>query len=452
MRSSAILVLIFGILEAVPWPIAPQDRGHPIGNNYGEYQYYNRSKSPHRKPYLHSGIDIVDTAGAPVLSVSKGYVKAWLTTDSLHPYFYWRVAVADSPGPGLSDGWLYAHIDPDMPHVDVGDTVERGDTIGYLVPFPYGPPPLPRFDHLHFSRIRCEGEVWDKPDWDFIENPLLLIEPNTDTSPPQFEIAGANCNLFMFCKNETNEYLSPDSLYGPVDIIVKAYDKYGLPLRDRVWERIGVYKISYYIHGKRSIPEKLSFIFKGELPSPEPVDVIYKSDSVCQTSGDWWERDYYYIITNSDGDSVVELSDKQCAWHTESLPDGHYWVVVKLEDEKGNIAKDSMLVTLRNGIGITEEISKSVKIDIFPNPIIGNGSISVEEDFPAIPQLEIFDSNGRKIRSIKGKREDKRIVYPFDGEDKKGKRLTTGVYFLILRNNGRFYTEKIILLTQSLSL
>jgi len=44
-----ISVIVYGM----PWPIEPQNKTHPIGNSFGEYQDY--FKKPH---YFHTGVDI----------------------------------------------------------------------------------------------------------------------------------------------------------------------------------------------------------------------------------------------------------------------------------------------------------------------------------------------------------------------------------------------------------
>jgi hypothetical protein len=42
----------------IPWPFEPADSAQPLGNSYGEYQYYGGT------PYLHPGIDIMQPAGS----------------------------------------------------------------------------------------------------------------------------------------------------------------------------------------------------------------------------------------------------------------------------------------------------------------------------------------------------------------------------------------------------
>jgi hypothetical protein len=95
----------------------------------------------------------------------------------------------------------------------------------------------------------------------------------------------------------------------------------------------------------------LSFIFCRDLRPYENVDVIYKRDEICFTSSTFSRRDFYFIVTNTDGDSVVEATDAAYSWVTRDFPDGDYWVVVTACDAADNCARDSMLVTIVHACG-----------------------------------------------------------------------------------------------------
>jgi hypothetical protein len=336
LKNNLYFFLFFTLVGAeARWPLAPQDTVHPLGNNWGEFQRYSGF------PYFHPGIDVMgDTV--PVYSVSYGYVKAWSTFGGSD--YYWRIAVGDSSGANACDGWLYAHIDPYKYHVNEGDTVHPGDLIGYLIDWP-----VRGFTHCHFSRIRNSGTTWE-PDWLYVENPLNLISPNFDSKPPVFENA-LNEEIFAFCRNNTSIYLNSDSLYGDVDIIAKIYDKFGPTLLDSVWERLIPYKIEYSIYGKGgSIPTTSSFVFGHFLDwaDENKVWTVYKDDDSCDTQGDYDSRDYYFIVTNTDGDSIIEVSDTSGCWATYSFPNGKYWVEVTAYDQYGNATSQNMLVKVKN--------------------------------------------------------------------------------------------------------
>lgn len=406
------MIIIFVI--ATGWPLAPMDSLHPLGNNWGEYQrYYGGS------PYLHPGVDVMGiTIGKPVYAVDSGVVKAWLTTSG---ELHWRLAIADYETNDSVEAWLYAHIDSDLYHKNVGDSAAEGELIGYLVWWP-----ITGFDHLHFARIKDAGAVWQFGDWAFIDNPLDIITPYDDTAKPVFENAYAS-NKFALCQNNTSIYLQPDNLSGSVDIIAKIYDEVGLPLYHPVWEKLIPYKIEYEIHGPQNLPTTLSFIFTGVLNWEENVGVIYKDDATCNTEGDYDFRDYYFIVTNTDGDSVVEASDVTYSWVTTDFPDGDYWVIVTAYDAADNYKKDSMLVMLNN-FGIEEQkgVALSPPFSIMPNP--NNGSFMVDSN----DEIKIVDIAGRCVASGQG---------TFTN-------LSPGIYFIIYEKDNQTFYEKVIVVKQ----
>uniref|UniRef100_A0A7C3YPU6 M23 family metallopeptidase n=1 Tax=candidate division WOR-3 bacterium TaxID=2052148 RepID=A0A7C3YPU6_UNCW3 len=360
-------IFLFFLCQVLPpeyfWPISPPDSVHPLGNNWGNFQNYGSGS------YFHNGIDIItpNQQGAPVYAVAKGWVKAWLT---IQADYHWRLAISDSNlnFTGRAPGWLYAHIDPNRYHKQEGDSVLPGELIGYLVPWP-----VSGFDHIHFARISDTGRLWRRgssqpqnPTWWFIQNPLTLIQPNTDTVPPTFEPARTG-QLFAFCRNNSSTYLDPQNLSGDVDIIARIYDKTGFSTGNSTWDKLAPYKIEYSISGPRNLPQTLSVIFKYDLFSSSDtitVKTVYKRDATCRSQGDYNAREYFFIITNTDGDSLIERADTSGKWRTQEFPDGNYWVKVRASDVAGNWRAESMQVRTNNGVGITESeerIERGVK-------------------------------------------------------------------------------------------
>lgn len=408
-RSMEETMNIVLMLISIGWPLPPLDSTQALGNNWGEYQNYGGS------PYMHPGIDVMGiTINKPVHAVQDGVVKAWLTTSG---EWHWRLAIADYETNDSVEAWLYAHIDPYMYHKNLGEYVSEGELIGYLVWWP-----VTGFDHLHFARIKDAGAVWSIGDWAFIQNPLMIIEPYDDTTKPVFE-NGYGSDLFAFCQNNTSNYLDPAHLTGSVDIIAKIYDDTGIPLPYTEWEKLIPYKIEYEIHGPQAVPTTLSFIWCGVLYYTSNLAVIYKDDAVCDTRGDYDYRDYYFIVTNTDGDSLVEASDAACAWHTTSFPDGDYWVVVGAYDAAGNYQRDSMLVTIDN-VGIAEEktVAPAFDVTLTPNPC--KGTIHI----PKGCLVTIMDVCGRLVA------EDAIVLQNID----------PGVYFAIIKHNDHIAFKKVV--------
>lgn len=346
------LILASATATAINWPIILTDSTAHIGNSYGEYQFYGGT------PYLHPGIDILAPAGTPVHAVKAGYVKAVLTTSAdLH----WRVAIGDSAGADICDGWLYAHLDPNNIFVTEGEYVDEGQLLGYLVTWP-----IANFHHLHFVKIRNSGVTWDS-DWEFIANPLDELDPLVDPDAPVIENAYGS-QKFAFSQNQSDQYFALGAaISGDVDVICKAWDY----INHYDWQ-LAPYQLEYRIDGDSSLPWRNSICFTGPLDWDNNVDVIYRDDAVCDTRGDYDYRDYYFYLTNTDGDSIVEASDAQYSWETSNFHNGDYKIFVRVSDRAGNQTIDSQTVTVANYFVLDGDVT-------FPdgNPDLDNVAIEV---------------------------------------------------------------------------
>jgi len=319
---------------AIPWPVQPDYPTHGIGNTYGEYQYYGGY------PYLHPGLDVLVSAGTPVYAVEAGWVKAVLTTSAdLH----WRAAIGDSPGSGECNGWLYAHLEQSSIQVVPGEYVTEGQYLGDIVEWP-----VADFHHIHFVKIRNSGFPWES-DWEFIANPLDELEGTLDPDPPVIQ----NCYLgqkFAFFANETDSYFPPGSaISGDVDILVRLGDRINHP----TW-LLSPYAVAYEIYNETTTTGMIhSLTFTGQLFWRDNVNVVFQDDALFDTQGDYDRRIFYHIITNTDGDSVIEASDTAGCWRTADFTNGEYWVKIFVADRDGfdgvdYDTVDSMLVVVDN--------------------------------------------------------------------------------------------------------
>ncbi|MEO0085051.1 MAG: hypothetical protein ABIK37_00280 [candidate division WOR-3 bacterium] len=394
MRAVVIIVgSLSASLLATGWPVPPMDQPHPLGNNWGNYQDYGGGA------YFHNGIDVItpDSSGAEVRAVRHGWVKGWGT---IQQELHYRLAICDtnSSCTGRAEGWLYAHIDPDRWHKNLGDEVQEGELIGYLVPWPVDA----TFDHCHFARISDTGATWQRfPNvtWWFVQNPLTILRPNTDLLPPVFQNARTGAR-FAFCRdNVNNNYLSPTGLTGSVDIIARIYDKTGYSTGNDTWDKLAPYQIDYMIRRADGLvirPWTLSVQFSNRLDAAN-VHVVYKNDNTCNSYGDYSRREYYYIVTNTDGDSIIEATDTQGKWATDSVGDGDYWVIVRASDVYGNFTTDSMLVTTANGVGLAELPGAALDGRFSLLPTAGRGPRTVSFNLLAAGRvrLRVFDQTGR---------------------------------------------------------
>ncbi len=376
--------------EEIPWPLAPNQQ-HPIGNTYGEYQNYGGA------PYMHPGVDFFGDPGQPVYAVHDGEVKAVLTTSG---EWHWRVAVANESTSGSSEGYLYAHLEESSIAVDVGDLVAAGQYLGDLVPWP-----IYDFTHIHFARIVDSGYLW-YGNWLCTDNPHLDLPNQTDVEPPEFEPA-LGTDLLAFCENETSNYLDPASLQGEVDIIAHVGDRI---LTDWVCT---VQEIRYTIYPEGSpsqpvVDDKLSVFYDMVLDTyqgggidPFLVDLLYKQDGTCPTYGDYDRREFFHIITNSDGNQVYGPEDVWEAWNTTHVSDGDYVVRVTAWDAAGNAASDSMTVTVANGPQAVVVVPPGQRASIGGVTLVRDEAIirfTLPMSGPV--QLAVFDAAGRRIATL----------------------------------------------------
>jgi hypothetical protein len=425
---------------AALWPISPQNQVHPLGNGWGEYQDYGGS------PYFHPGIDVMALAqGVPCYAVAHGWVKAWLTTQA---QWHWRLAIADS-GLAFADscnGYLYAHIDSTRPHVHVGDEVNPGDQIGYLVPWP-----VSGFDHTHHARIRDAGSSWGgggQADWIFVENPLNFVSPNTDTAKPVI-VTAISGSKFAYFRNNSSALLPSSNLTGDVDIVARIYDRFGTAIPGHAaWEEINPNKIEYAIHPPGGSASKtLSFNFGHYLPWDDVnlVNTVFKNASPCTSRGDYDNRAYFYIVTNTNGDSVLSTQDTSGTWHTETFANGPYWVVIYASDPYGNSTADSQLVTVNNLIGVEEQGAQAgggLAFTSRPNPF--HGDLDVSFFLPGEEQvtLRVYNSAGQLVRTlIAGVEPGGEHLLRWDAKE-----AGSGIYFLRLQAGSRTLTRRVLLL------
>lgn len=422
--------------RGIPWPLAP-DAQHTVGNTYGEYQSYGGD------PYLHPGADVMGASGQPVYAVAPGVVKAILTTSG---QWHWRVAVADSATNGTSTGYLYAHLDESSIAVGLGDTVELGEHLGDLVTWP-----VSEFHHVHFARVEDSGAQW-YGSWLSIDNPHVDFSVQTESASPVFEPARGS-DLLAFCANETSTYQDPGSLSGAVDIIAHVGDRIESNWVCTVQEiRYTIYPDGYPEHPV--VDDRLAVNFDMALDTyqggpidPFLVDLLYKQDVTCQTQGNYDYREFYHVITNSDGDEVYDSSDLAEAWDTTALPDADYVIRVTATDVAGNATVDSMTVATANGNPTWVPPSSQPRISLgrpFPNPSIDRATLSFSLASEGRAELVVYDASGRLVRTIaRAWMPQGRHIEEWNLRDSSGIAVATGVYFVRLSADGRTRTRKL---------
>jgi hypothetical protein len=337
-RAAILIALLSSLAAAVPWMYAPTNQHGSLGNNYDEFQNYGGA------PYYHDGIDVMSGAGGVhVYSVSDG----WMTHETAGT-MYGGLMIGDQYVAG-GTGWLYWHLPNSTYPFNVGDHINVGDYIGDVATWS-----VSNFHHTHFNRVVGTGGL----PWNWyasIENPLDLLDPNAEPQAPTIYNATGQ-NLLAFCVNNTSTYLNPASLSGDVDIIAKIGDR----IWNNQWEVIP-YRMAYTIAGGSITDTRQAFVFNGLLPASTTVlGVVYKDDATCNTEGNYNLRNFFFVLTNNDGDSLIEDSDNAGMWHTAGYPAGQYTLSVQAWDRGGNTTQSSMNVT------VAAAPTYNVSIDLTP--------------------------------------------------------------------------------------
>lgn len=138
------------------FPVAGFD-GRPIDDSFDDA----RDRGARR----HRAIDIMAPRGTPVLSVQDGRILRL----SRNPKGGISIYATD---PEERFVFYYAHLDRYYEGIHQGQTLARGDTIGYVGTTGNAPENVP---HLHFQLMRmpADGKYWDGEPL----NPYSLLRP-----------------------------------------------------------------------------------------------------------------------------------------------------------------------------------------------------------------------------------------------------------------------------------
>ena len=435
----------------IPWPFVPFDSMHTVWNYYEQHMGLGGGSS-----YMHQGLDMITPINEPTYAVADGITKLNLTIGG---DIYWRIATSSVQEPGFSRGWLYAHLVESTIQFDVGDTVEIHDYIGDIIAW------TSEWGHIHFVEIEDSGLVWyyDDNEWGITYNPLNSLRSNQDDIAPLIEPVFED-SKFAFCLNETSQYLEPDSLYGEIDIITKVVDYIG----DSEWQQ-PAYECYYWIESlepaagnttivPRTLGQRLNHFYEeynsGHYTLYAPL--IYKLDDLL-TATSWMEteRNFYHLLTNSDGDSILDLSEADLAFNTAEHPDGAYRVFIEVRDQFQNATIDSMDVEFKNGIttGTGSDLPtlprQTALLQNYPNPFNPETVIRYRISTTGYVHLEIFDINGRHVRTlVDGVRSAEQIhTVMWDGRDNSGNPVASGIYFYQLKTeDGQLFSKRMVLL------
>jgi hypothetical protein len=175
---------------------------------------------------------------------------------------------------------------------------------------------------------------------------------------------------------------------------------------------------------------------------------IYSRDATCYSIGNYEEREYYHIITNSNGDSLITEEDADEIFDSTQFPDGDYYFKVTARDVSLNATIDSMLVYFNNGISNSEDHqlpTTNYQLTNYPNPFNPETTIQFTAEDMESAEVIIYNIKGQKIRQYSIFNNQSSIIW--NGTDNNKQPVSNGIYFYELRVDGKNVAiKKMILL------
>jgi hypothetical protein len=325
----------------------PRQLPWPFPGDFKDQSIWNNCQQP-TDVYIHAGLDFLMPAGTEVRAVENGYVGAisprnfpgWKT----HSNF---IVATKKNG---TEGWCYTHLNPETYAFKVGDRVKQGDVIGKIADFYVGS--NKGADHLHLNYTRFHK----KPDGSIVfgetlADPLLFFD-NADTQPPQILAP-----LRFVRKGTLDEFPEEDDrvvVSGSVEIIAAI----SRGARGN-WMAAAV---TLEIEGESAKPwRKLVLDQRGPIFNNGPS--LARALYLTGKDGDKWRKSlpnvggvFFLKATCTDGDGVIEPSDKLQAWNTAEkgangksrFPDGEYTVTLRAWNLRENQATRTETVRVVN--------------------------------------------------------------------------------------------------------
>ncbi len=165
-------------------------------------------------------------------------------------------------------------------------------------------------------------------------------------------------------------------------------------------------------------------------------------------------RDIYVVKTDPEGnmlwDKLIGGQDIETGWDIEVLNDGNY-IIAGMTKSFGAGDIDYYLVKLASYVssfGQTVVNNNSYIKNIYPNPFnpFANISFYVQNE-NANTTISIYNLKGKHITTLLDKKMPRgNNSISWNGKDKKGKQVASGIYFAVLKNGLYKTSQKMILL------
>ncbi|MGH7244920.1 MAG: hypothetical protein ACREJD_16015 [Phycisphaerales bacterium] len=417
LSAGAATIALCASAFGVPWPLANQGKSHRIWHGYSTFTDLGSL-------HYHEGCDlaVADGQRPDVLAVEKGkLVEKGGAGDDIF-------ITVERKG-NAKEGFGYVHIDMVInlatgAEWKVGDDVTDGDRIGRVRDH------AGLMDHLHFEYDNDSA----KPGWsatgaiaaDLNGDPLDLLSPNTNAAEP---VISQTASHFLYRKGEDEgkkaaEYMDVEDkdknrvLKGNIDIVAEVSNKFTSDDKDNPYN-LHARKLTFKVDdakGGAAIAEQTLTEFKdlflskdapnkdrntfAKFRQPARAQVIYEVDDTAKSVGNSGggggvssaDAKFFYILTNKNDNSDIELDDAKFFWHTK-VKQGEAWNNNKSPDDdaenngKAQFPDGKYVVTVK-AFGIGSKTGASVeKTD---NVFVLNFPRAVEpEPAPAKPGKEL---------------------------------------------------------------
>lgn len=335
------------------WPLTPTNVIHPIWTGYGQYEHNGDNF------YHHEALDLIGDSGQIVVAIEDGRIVERNATGRQNG----RMTI--TRGDDTTKGILYMHINIAKFKRDttrrwiVGDTVAKGDTIGYILTYNRN-----LHAHTHVEWVNKEHpNSWDptgdgNPEPDKHGNLIDLLHPTADAYPPAIfrpvryrDAAGEGNDAIIYFDKSTA--CGDTVIKGNTDIVARARDQfalYGALNFDNAVKRM---QFSIYQYtpgtGTQIVPLTSPFTYAGKLlaaavgPNAGEVNrntfdkmrnetlawVDYENDNTCRSvtqagNGTSNTGVYYYIPTNKNENDSIQEVDANRYWDTNGKS-GEAW-------------------------------------------------------------------------------------------------------------------------------
>lgn len=248
LRGLGLSIAIAGAcapqIFALPWPVAPSNESHPILTSYGQFAADGQSGS------FHEATDIIvpeAPADATVSTIEIGEILD-IIIDQNDPY---NSEIVISRGSDLTKALVYRHValspnllcrQPIQANTAIGQVVKRAGVAR----------------HLHIgiytdnNGFRCLTPPFTNINPSKGGDPMRLLLPAGDAVTPTVEsiqFRNGKQERFPPATYFEDFFDGRNIIYGSVDIIAKAYDRFGSHA-----PHIGIQKVGFLATGPRAIP------------------------------------------------------------------------------------------------------------------------------------------------------------------------------------------------------